>query len=123
MKRRDFLKGSIGAVAASSVPLQFFAADYVFANGEELIPHATHFGPFKAVVKDGKLIGVQPISKYDAMPTEMLTKGVISRTFEETRVNYPMVRKSYLQGVQIMQTGNWICVGKKSLFASLGTWR
>jgi len=100
IKRRDFLKSTFGAASASALPLQFFAADHVFANGEQTIPHATHFGPFKGVVKDGKLMGVQAIKKYDAMPTQMLMKGVLSRTYEETRVDYPMVRKSYLEGVQ-----------------------
>ena len=98
MSRRKFLKSSL--VAAGAVPaLTLFGPDVVFGKDTKLIPHATHFGPFNAVVKNGKLVGVQPVGNIDAMPTSMLTEGVLSRTYHETRVNYPMVRKSYLEGM------------------------
>ncbi|GHE90853.1 trimethylamine-N-oxide reductase [Aliiroseovarius zhejiangensis] len=60
--------------------------------------HATHYGPFEAVVRDGKLVGVNAIMELDARPTEMLTYGVMDRTYDKSRINYPMVRKSYLEG-------------------------
>jgi len=62
-----------------------------------LIPHACHWGPFNAVVKDGVMIGVQPLTELDAMPTKMLTEGLLSRVYDKTRVKYLMVRKSYLE--------------------------
>ena len=100
VNRRNFLKMSslaaVGINAAST--LTVFSCDHVFDDDTILIPHASHWGPFKAVVKDGKLIGVQPLKDIDAMPTEMLTKGVMSRVYDKTRVKYPMVRKSYLEG-------------------------
>ncbi|CAM2834249.1 molybdopterin-dependent oxidoreductase [Moritella viscosa] len=98
ISRRNFLKSSLAA--AGAVPaLTLFGPKAVFAKDIELIPHATHYGAFNAVVKDGKLIGVQTLSDIDALPTKMLTEGVLSRTYHETRVNYPMVRKSYLEGM------------------------
>lgn len=60
--------------------------------------HATHYGPFEAMVQDGKLVGLSPMIELDQRPTEMLTYGVLDRTYDKTRINYPMVRKSYLEG-------------------------
>ena len=53
-------------------------------------------GPFKAVVQNGVLIGVQALPDLDAMPTKMLTEGLLGRVYHKTRVQYPMIRKSYL---------------------------
>ena len=96
LSRRNFLKGSVAtAIAANGLTL--FPAGKVFASDTITIPSATHYGPFKAVVKSGTLIGVQPINDVDPFPTEMLTKGVLSRTYSDTRIKYPMVRKSLLE--------------------------
>jgi len=100
ISRRSFLKKSAAVVAATVAAngLTLFGPDHVFADDTVLIPHATHYGPFNAVVKDGVLIGIQPLEGVDAMPTKMLTEGIISRTYDKTRVKYPMVRKSWLEG-------------------------
>ncbi len=104
MDRRNFLKlSSIVATGAAVGGLTLFSCDHKFDDQTILIPHASHWGPFKAVVKNGILIGVQPIKELDDMPTEMLTKGIMSRLYHKTRVKYPMVRKSYLEG---LKTGN-----------------
>jgi trimethylamine-N-oxide reductase (cytochrome c) len=97
VSRRKFLQLSAATAAASVAPLTIFSPDAVFGEDTLLIPHASHYGPFKAVVRNGRLIGVQPLEDVDAMPTEMLTEGVLSRTYHRTRVMYPMVRKSYLE--------------------------
>jgi trimethylamine-N-oxide reductase (cytochrome c) len=94
ISRRNFLKASL-ASAITAQGLTLFPADKVFASDTQVIHHATHYGPFKAIVKNGTLIGVQPITEVDDFPTEMLTKGVLSRTYDDTRVMYPMVRKSF----------------------------
>lgn len=62
--------------------------------------HATHYGPFQAVVRDGKLIGINAMTELDAQPTEMLSYGVMDRVYDKSRIDYPMVRKSYLEGWQ-----------------------
>ena len=95
LSRRQFLKASVAGVVAAN-GLTLFAAGQVFGSDTVVIPHACHWGPFKAVVKNGVLIGVQPLTDYDAMPTKMLTEGLLSRIYHKTRVKYPMVRKSYL---------------------------
>ncbi|MHB1375519.1 MAG: molybdopterin-dependent oxidoreductase [Thauera sp.] len=95
LSRRAFLK-STAAIAVASGGLKLFGLNEVFASDTVLIPHASHYGPFKAVVKNGVLIGVQPLAGFDPMPTQMLLEGVLSRTYHPTRVQYPMVRRSYL---------------------------
>lgn len=96
ISRRNFLKTTV-ATAIATGGLKLFRPDEAFGADTILIPHASHYGPFKAVVQNGVLIGVQPLKNYDAMPTEMLLKGVLSRTYHPTRVKYPMVRRSYLE--------------------------
>ena len=95
LSRRAFLK-STAAIAVASGGLKLFGLNEVFAADTVLIPHASHYGPFKAVVKNGVLIGVQPLPGFDPMPTQMLLEGVLTRTYHPTRVMYPMVRRSYL---------------------------
>lgn len=95
LNRRQFLKTTAAsAVAANS--LTWFGANEALAADTITIPSASHWGPFKAVIKNGVLIGVQPLPDLDAMPTKMLTEGLLGRVYHKTRVQYPMVRKSYL---------------------------
>ena len=95
ISRRDFLKASAATAIATS-GLTWFGAREVFAADTVVIPSASHWGPFKAVVKNGVLIGIQPRDDIDALPNRMMTEGLISRVYHPTRVKYPMVRKSYL---------------------------
>jgi trimethylamine-N-oxide reductase (cytochrome c) len=95
--RRGFLVGS-GALGLSSLLGSTALASIDPNSFSGRIFHATHYGPFEAVVRDGKLVGITPMIQLDARPTEMLTYGVVDRTYDKTRVNYPMVRKSYLEG-------------------------
>lgn len=95
LNRRQFLKTTAAsAVAANS--LTWFGANEALAADTFTIPSASHWGPFNAVIKNGVLIGVQPLPELDAMPTKMLTEGLLGRVYHKTRVQYPMVRKSYL---------------------------
>jgi trimethylamine-N-oxide reductase (cytochrome c) len=95
MSRRGFLSTTV-ATSVAAGGLSLFGLTEVFGADTKLIPSASHWGPFNAVVKNGVLVGVQPLTQIDAMPTTMLTKGLISRVYSKTRVKYPMVRKSYL---------------------------
>lgn len=114
LTRRNLL-GAAGAVgsaglAASLFPLGPFsraiaqtptaaAPGIAYANWTGTVAHATHYGPFIASVKNGRLEKVAP-TRADARPTEMLTLGVLARTYDKTRIKAPMVRKSYLDGLQ-----------------------
>lgn len=95
LNRRQFLKTTVASAVAAS-GLQWFGANEALAADTITIPSASHWGPFKAVVKNGVLVGVQPLPELDAMPTSMLTQGLLERVYHKTRVQYPMVRKSYL---------------------------
>ncbi|MGF1789333.1 molybdopterin-dependent oxidoreductase [Photobacterium profundum] len=97
ISRRTLLKTSIATAVAAAGGLVIFPASKIFSDDDvDVIPHASHWGPFNAIVKDGILIGIQPRKELDAMPTEMLTEGLLSRVYDKTRVKYPMVRQSYL---------------------------
>jgi len=107
ISRREFLKYSVAtSVASGGLTIFGCSSDSNDEAGNRdipadavLIPHATHYGAFKAVVLDGVMIGVQPLDEFDALPTRMLTEGVLSRLYDNTRVKYPMVRKSYLENL------------------------
>lgn len=96
LTRRNFIKTSI-ATAVAANGLTWFGANQVFGEDTVVIPSASHWGPFKAVVKNGVLVGIQPLPDIDAMPTRMMTEGLLGRVYHETRVKYPMVRKSWLE--------------------------
>lgn len=93
--RRSFLKGStaaagvVGASALSANPLGSL-------DIEKKIPHATHFGAFYAKVRNGKVYDLVP-QESDKGPT-VLTKGLIDRVYSPSRIKYPVVRKSFLEG-------------------------
>ncbi|WP_415184489.1 molybdopterin-dependent oxidoreductase [Phaeovulum sp.] len=101
--RRAFLQGTVALGASSLLASRAMAAiDPNSFAGRAF--HATHYGPFEAVVRDGKLINISAVPELDARPTEMLLHGVVDRTYDKTRINYPMVRKSYLEGWQTGDT-------------------
>ena len=79
-----------GAAAPAAIDFKTFTGT---------VAHATHYGPFMATVTKGKIEKITPTSA-DARPTEMLTMGVLARTYDKTRITAPMVRKSYLDGLQ-----------------------
>lgn len=95
--RREAIKGGIAAVLASRFLGGSALASVDPNSHSNRIFHASHYGPFEAIVKDGKFVGVQPMLELDARPTEMLTYGMLDRTYDKTRILYPMVRKSYLE--------------------------
>lgn len=63
------------------------------------VAHADHYGPFMATVEQGRITKITP-TPADKQPTEMLTVGVLERTYDKTRIVGPMVRKGYLEGVK-----------------------
>ncbi|GKT31725.1 molybdopterin-dependent oxidoreductase, partial [Aduncisulcus paluster] len=89
--RRDFLKkGAIGtaAVAASGSVSGMVAKE--FASRTEKIPHASHYGPFHAHVRDGRIVDITSQLDSDANPTVMV-KGLADRVTTSSRVKYPCV--------------------------------
>ncbi|MEO8250056.1 MAG: molybdopterin-dependent oxidoreductase, partial [Burkholderiales bacterium] len=113
--RRRFLytTGVLGGSTASAALMPGFSALRAYAQTQPaaaasvvdfstwtgVTTHATHYGPFIASVEKGRITKIAP-TKEDARPTEMLLQGVLARTYDKTRITGPMVRKSYLEGVQ-----------------------
>ncbi len=96
--RRAFLQGGAAAFGAANLMGTTALAALDPNSFTNRTFHATHFGPFQAVVRDGKLVGLHTVKELDARPTELLSYGVVDRTYDKSRINYPMVRKSYLEG-------------------------
>ncbi len=96
--RRAFLQGGLAAIGATSLMNSTALAALDPNSFSGRVFHATHFGPFEGVIRDGKLVGINSIVEIDARPTEMLSHGILDRTYDKSRINYPMVRKSYLEG-------------------------
>ncbi|AKH20750.1 trimethylamine-N-oxide reductase TorA [Sedimenticola thiotaurini] len=95
ISRRDFLKSvsAIGALGAISPSLLMSGAAYAAANGEVLT--GSHWGAFRAEVKDGRWVGVKPWEG-DPHPSHQL-KGVMDSVYSASRIKYPMVRRAFLE--------------------------
>ena len=103
ISRRGFMQAGAAAVGVTSLGHMMgssaLAAIDPNSHGQRVF-HASHFGPFEAVVRDGRLTAISPITEIDHQPTDMLMLGVMDRTYDDSRILYPMVRKSYLDGWQ-----------------------
>lgn len=95
ISRRGFIKGTLlGSAAAASATVTANATE-LFSPVEK-IPHASHFGAFYAHVQDGKIIDISS-HESDKNPGSF-TKALVDRNYSNTRIKYPYVRKSYLEG-------------------------
>lgn len=95
ISRRDFLKSvsAIGALGAISPSLLMSGAAFAAANGEVLT--GSHWGAFRAEVKDGRWVGVKPWEG-DPHPSRQI-KGVMDSVYSASRIKYPMVRRAFLE--------------------------
>ena len=92
ISRRKFLQGS--TVAAGALSMSTLSANELFSPIEK-IPSASHFGAFYAYVQDGKIINLESQEK-DGRPGMM--KSLVDRNYSNSRIKYPYVRKSFLEG-------------------------
>ncbi|MFT7004940.1 MAG: trimethylamine-N-oxide reductase (cytochrome c) [Sulfurimonas sp.] len=97
--RRDFLRKSVAgsAVLAVSGGLSPLAAANILESRTVKIPSASHFGAFYAHVRDDKIVDISSQHDSDVNPTAIV-KGLSDRNSSNSRVKYPVVRKSYLEG-------------------------
>jgi trimethylamine-N-oxide reductase (cytochrome c) len=93
LSRRRFLQGS--AVVTAALGTSRVSATELFSPIQK-IPHASHFGAFYANVQDGKIVGITP-HESDKRPGSF-TQALVDRNYSNTRIKYPYVRKSYLEG-------------------------
>lgn len=99
ISRRNFLKkGALGTAAlAASGGISGVAAQNIMESRVKKIPSASHFGAFYAHVRGDKIIDITSQLDSDANPT-IIVKGLADRNSSNSRVKYPVVRKSYLEG-------------------------
>lgn len=96
VNRRAFLRASSAILASNMIPRGISAQS---ARNVQFIPHAGQAGAFWAMVEDDAFIKAIPRTEFDPRPTGLIERGVVSRTYSPTRVLYPYVRKSYLDGL------------------------
>ena len=96
--RRGFLQGGVAFAGAGWLMNSSALASIDPNSFADRIFSASHYGPFEAVVRDGKIIEIASMTELDSRPTEMLMHGMLDRVYDKSRIDYPMVRKSYLEG-------------------------
>ena len=96
--RRDFLKkGALGTTAVALSGSMSTITAGILESKTVKIPSASHFGAFYAHVRDDKIVDITSQLDSDANPT-VIVKGLADRNSSNSRIKYPMVRKSYLEG-------------------------
>lgn len=98
LSRRNFLRTVSFAAMAAAAP-NALASTGGAGRGITFVPSAGQAGVFWGVVQDGAFVKAIPRTEFDPRPTKMVTDGIVSRTYHETRVLHPYVRKSYLEGL------------------------
>lgn len=95
LTRRNFLKGS-GAAAAATISFSpsLSAVDFAGTKREKILT-TTRYGAIYATVVDGKFTKATPYED-DPHPTPMIN-GLPDRVYSDTRVKYPYVRESFLK--------------------------
>lgn len=96
MKRRDFIK--LSSVVGASTTIQASGLDgwIDLTNFDrKKVLSANRFGMFYATIQSGEVIETKPFEG-DYFPSPMI-RAIADRLQNTTRVEYPMVRKSYLK--------------------------
>ncbi|WP_415238734.1 molybdopterin-dependent oxidoreductase [Seleniivibrio woodruffii] len=89
MNRREFLRMAGAMLAVLSCDAEALAA-----GGDKVITHATHMGPLKAYIRNGKVVRIEAMGM-DVAPVDLLY-AMKDYVYAPNRVKYPCVRKSYL---------------------------
>lgn len=91
LNRREFIKTAAAVLTALT-----WSPEVLAESGEKVIVHATHFGPVKAHVKQGKVVKIEAMGM-DMDPVDILY-ALNEAIYAPNRIKYPCVRKSYLNG-------------------------
>ncbi len=96
MKRRGFIKLGAAVGAATTVKASGLDGWADLTNfDKKRVLSANRFGMFYATIQSGEVVETVPFEG-DYFPSPMI-RAVADRSQNQTRVEYPMVRKSYLQ--------------------------
>ena len=63
---------------------------------DRVVLHDSHWGAFRAEVRDGRVIGVRPFEK-DPNPSPII-RSIPDALYDRSRIAQPMVRKGWLEG-------------------------
>ncbi|WP_207537105.1 molybdopterin-dependent oxidoreductase [Sabulicella rubraurantiaca] len=63
---------------------------------DQIVPHASHWGFFDAVVRDGRFVEARPFAR-DPMPPRLVA-ATPATVHSEARIDRPYVRKGWLEG-------------------------
>ncbi len=109
LTRRRFVTGAGALLAAAALPGGLWPKSALAQAISEALPQfvalrqaqkgiltGAHWGAFEALVENGKMVGVQPVQD-DPVPNELITMAPY-QVHAENRVQYPVVRKSWLEG-------------------------
>ncbi len=76
-------------------------------SGETVTSNTAHWGAFNAIVRDGRLVDIEPFAG-DEDPSPMLAT-IPSAIYHETRIARPMVRAGYLEhGIESDRAGRGV---------------
>jgi len=89
--RRSFLK--ITGLVGVSAPL--LGADYSLLNTTKKVTSATHWGTDEVTITNGIIVDSKPLP-WDKHPS-LMQSALKSRTYNQTRVEYPYVREGFLR--------------------------
>ncbi|WP_286683055.1 molybdopterin-dependent oxidoreductase [Sulfurospirillum sp. MES] len=90
--RRGFLQRGIATTALLGANVT--NATELFSEVKK-IPSASHYGAFYALVQDNKILDIVP-QEADGRPG--MLKALVDQNYSNSRIKYPYVRKSYLEG-------------------------
>ncbi|MGE4266777.1 MAG: molybdopterin-dependent oxidoreductase [Deferribacterales bacterium] len=91
LSRRQFIMAAAAALTAISYSPEVFAG-----KGDRVVEHATHMGPLRAYVRDGKIIKIEAMGM-DIEPVDLI-KAFTEAIYSSNRIKYPCVRRSFLDG-------------------------
>ncbi|ADD68937.1 molybdopterin oxidoreductase [Denitrovibrio acetiphilus DSM 12809] len=91
LNRRQFIRMAAATFAAIA-----YSPEVLASEGDRVITHATHMGPLKAYVRNGKIVKIEAMGM-DMDPVDLLY-ALKDVTYSPNRIKHPCVRKSYLDG-------------------------
>ena len=98
MNRRNFLKLGSAVGAATAVEAGQFNGSLSLTNFDQKVGFSSNrFGIFRPHIQSGEIISIKPFEG-DYFPSPMI-HAVADMSQNDTRVEYPMVRKSYLKAM------------------------
>ena len=95
LDRRAVLKLGVAGGALAMFGPSLLAEGALAAGADGEVISGSHWGVFRATVKDGRFAAIKPWEK-DPHPSHQL-EGILDSVYSPTRIKYPMVRRAWLE--------------------------